>query len=101
MAKRVAPTMRTVFGRDLCERNSGSKQGVGKTLDHNQARSPRFCLLSGFFQQKIKTGDLKRLVDQNTSRFVFFFFLRNFEGNNEKKTKAPKSPQLVLGDRQK
>ncbi len=85
MAKTVAPKMRTVFCRDLCERNGGSKHGVGKTLVHNEARSPRFCLLSGFFQQKIKTGDLKRLVDQNKSRFVFCFFPPEFWGKEQKK----------------
>ncbi len=72
-----------VCASEMADQNTG----LEKLWITTKLALPRFCLLSGCFQQKIKTGDLKRLVDQNKSRFVFCFFLRNFGGKKEEKQK--------------
>jgi hypothetical protein len=88
MAKTVAPTMRTVFGRDLCERNGGSKHGVGKTLDRNEARSPPILSLVRIFPAANQNRGFEKAGGSEQESICFLFFPPEFWG------KAPKSPYL-------
>jgi hypothetical protein len=94
MAKTVAPTMRTDFGRGLCERNGGPKHGIGKTLDHNEARSPPILSLVRMFPAENQNRGFEKAGGSEQESICFLFFPPEFWGKKRRKTKAPNSPYL-------
>jgi hypothetical protein len=84
MAKTVAPTMRTDFGRDLCERKGGSKHGVGKTLDHNEARSPRFLSLVRILPAENQNRGFEKAGGSEQESICFFVFSSGVLGEKKK-----------------
>jgi len=90
MAKTVAPTMRTDFGRDLCERKGGSKHGVGKTLDHNEARSPRFLSLVRILPAENQNRGFEKAGGSEQESICFLFFPPEFWGKKQNQQKKQK-----------
>jgi hypothetical protein len=105
MAKTVAATMRTVFGRDLCERNGGSKHGVGKNSGSQQrsSLSPILSLVRIFPAENQNRGFEKAGGSEQES-ICFLFFPPEFRGEQKQKNKSAKVAiftEFVLEDRQK
>jgi hypothetical protein len=88
MAKTVAATMRTVFGRDLCERNGGSKHGVGKNSGSQQrsSLSPILSLVR-IFPAEMQNRGFEKAGGSEQESICFLFFPPEFWGKQKKKQK--------------
>jgi hypothetical protein len=93
------------LGRDLCERNGGSKHGVGKNSGSQQrsSLSPILSLVRIFPAENQNRGFEKAGGSEQES-ICFLFFPPEFRGEQKQKNKSAKVAiftEFVLGDRQK